>query len=384
MGRHYQRARFLALLNCLCYAGKNGFKGCVRMKIRILCFLLAVLSLTACGTSVEENASASQAEKSASEPKTSDQHTWDLHPYVDWTFEPDPYLVSGADYEALFSGGACGSSAKASSWFGVPALFPFTEIQEIGVCEGIFDWETNTCDEAWAIADRYYSLAIEYSSPDGTRCFRQESNYPQFCSEYLDRYRWGTFYGGTALPEQPSPYGVPIMIQAAELNSICENQLYADMNDWESFEELPLEEHTQYQNQWLTEISIEKQQWKADFDKGYGEFSAQTHYDIPESIRYFAATGLTILNGDSRTEDAYFFGSRAKDIRITVNGEYFREVTLADSPAPQLISLAYTQHTIAKPLDISIEVLSAYPGKRPDIYISEIGVGIDSNLPQGR
>ena len=76
------------------------------MKIRILCFLLAVLSLAACGTSAEENASASQAEKSASEPKTSDQHTWDLRPYADWTFEPDPYLVSGADYEALFSGTA--------------------------------------------------------------------------------------------------------------------------------------------------------------------------------------------------------------------------------------------------------------------------------------
>ena len=47
MGKRYQRIRALALLNCLCYAGKNGFKGCVRMKIRILCFLLAVLSLTA-------------------------------------------------------------------------------------------------------------------------------------------------------------------------------------------------------------------------------------------------------------------------------------------------------------------------------------------------
>lgn len=165
MGKRYQRIRVLALLNCLCYAGKNGFKGCVRMKIRILCFLLAVLSLTACGTSAEENASASQAEKSASEPKTSDQHTWDLRPYADWTFEPDPYLVSGVDYEALFSGTACGSSAAASSWFSVPALFPFTEIQEIGACEGIFDWETNTCDEAWAIANRYYSLGHRIQFP---------------------------------------------------------------------------------------------------------------------------------------------------------------------------------------------------------------------------
>lgn len=46
-------------------------------------------------------------------------------------------------------------------------------------------------------------------------------------------------------------------------------------------------------------------------------------------------------------------------------------------------SLDYTQHTIGKPLEITLEVLSGYPGETPDIYISEIGVGIDSNLPQG-
>lgn len=384
MEKRYKTARALASRCRLCYAGKNGPKGCESMKIRILYFLLALLSLTACGAPAEEKTPASQTAEPAPVLETSRQPARNLRPYVDWVFEPDPYLVSGADYDALFSGTASGSPPETAPWFGVPALFPFTEMQEIGVCEGTFDWETNTCDEAWAIANRYYSMAIEYSAPDGTRCLRQESNYPQFCSEHLDRYRWGTFYGGAVLPEQPAPYEASITIQAAELNWICEDQLYADVNDWEACESLPLAEHTRYQNQWLTERSIEEQQWKADYAKEHGESSDWVHYDIPDNDRYYAATVLTIFNGDSRTEEAYFSGSRAKDIRITVNGEYFREVTLADSPAPQLISLDYTQHTIAKPLDITIEVLSAYPGERPDIYISEIGVGIDSNLPQGR
>jgi len=104
----------------------------------------------------------------------------------------------------------------------------------------------------------------------------------------------------------------------------------------------------------------------------------------PEAERCYAATGLTILNGDSRTEAAYFAGSRAKGIRITINGAYTKEITLADSPAPQLITLDYTQHTISKPLEFTIEVLSSYPGETAEIYITEIGVGIDSNLPQDR
>lgn len=350
------------------------------MKKRILWLLIVLLNLTACGAPAERDTAA----ESAPIPETPRQLTPDLRPYGDWVFEPEPYLVSGADYAMLFSGAASGSLPETAPWFGVPALFPFTEIQEIGICEGTFDWETNTCDEAWAMANRYYSLAIGYSSPDGTRCFRQESNYPQFCSENLGRCRWGIFYGGDVSPEQPAPYEAPITIQAAELNWICEERLYAGVNDQAPWEALSLAEYTRYQNQWLTQMGGEERQWKADYEKEHGEVPGWAHYDIPENDRYYAATGLTILNGDSRTEDSYFSGSRAKDIRITINGEYIKELTLADSPAPQLISLNYKQPSIAKPLDITIEVLSSYPGNNPDIYISEIGVGIDSNLPQDR
>lgn len=126
------------------------------MKIRILYFLLALLSLTACGAPAEEKTPASQTAEPAPVLETSRQPARNLRPYVDWVFEPDPYLVSGADYDALFSGTASGSPPETAPWFGVPALFPFTEMQEIGVCEGTFDWETSTCDEAWAIANHYY------------------------------------------------------------------------------------------------------------------------------------------------------------------------------------------------------------------------------------
>ena len=131
--------------------------------------------------------------------------------------------------------------------------------------------------------------------------------------------------------------------------------------------EMPLTELTALQNDWMTARAKESER-----------------YNIPEPDRYYAVTGLTILNGDSRTEETYFSGSRARDIRITVNGAYSKELTLADSPAPQLITLDCTQPTIAKPVDITLEVLSSYPGETGAVYLTEIGVGLASNLPQGR
>ena len=42
------------------------------------------------------------------------------------------------------------------------------------------------------------------------------------------------------------------------------------------------------------------------------------------------------------------------------------------------------QNGLSPCADITIEELSGYPSKKPDSYIPEIGVGIDSNVPQGR
>ena len=41
-----------------------------------------------------------------------------------------------------------------------------------GMSEGILSYEDGepvACDVAYAIAERYYTMAIEYDAPDGTR-----------------------------------------------------------------------------------------------------------------------------------------------------------------------------------------------------------------------
>lgn len=356
------------------------------MEKRIVSLLLALCCLSACGAPAEpprEGAPAPQEPVRQEEPAPKEEpadaefHKIELKPYKEWTFEPEPFLVTVEDYGALFAakelvfddtdahaiGYRLLESASESQCYGVPALFPFTHWEECGICEGLeTNWKEGSlwCDEAYAIARRYDSLALEFSAPDGTAYIAQESNYPQL----LSAMSWRLF--GFEPPSELTPCTVPIQIQAAEMHWELNTWVYGSELCDEEYSTLPLTEKTAKQNELLNTGAV------------------YAHDCPPESERYYAATGLTILNGDSRTEETYFTGSRAKDIRITVNGEYAREITLADSPAPQLIALDYTQHTIAKPLDFTIEVLSSYPGETPDIYITEIGVGIDSNLPQGR
>lgn len=362
----------------------------LRSKTYRACFLLyallALSCLVACGATVEDTAEQTltleepvQKEEAALQESPADAELCkiELRPYGEWAFAPEPFLVTAEEYGALFApkelvydgdiGRVLGyhllESANSCSAFGVPALFPFTHWEEIGICEGLETvWRDGTlwCDEAYAIARRYYSLALEFSAPDGTAYIAQESNYPQL----LSAMSWRLFDFDP--PSEVTPYTVPIQIQAAEMNWIMNGWISGTEWDHDAFRALALSEQVAKQNECLNVGAV------------------YAHVCPPESDRYYAITGLTILNGDSRTEEAYFTGSRARDIRITVNGEYTKEITLTDSPAPQLISLDYTQHTITKPLDITIEVLSSYPGNTPDIYITEIGVGIDSNLPQGR
>lgn len=364
------------------------------MKKHLLALLLTLCCLTACGAPAEDPFEDTPVSENpvlhAEAPPVSVAGEPELRPYEAWTFETEPFPVTTEAYGDMFSlkeaiyrtDGAWEFQRPDRysdyQWYGVPELFPFVSLADTGLCEGSFDWMTNTCDEAWAIAARYYSAAIEYDAPDGTHLVWQESNYPQFCSDNLVDHRWyWACPGGDFSPNQPASYTSPIQIQAAELNGIYIESTH--FLDEESYQSLSLSDHTQGQNQWVTQCGMEERLWCEE--QGIDD---HLNYEIPESDRYYAATGLTILNGDSRTEEAYFSRSRARDIRITINGEYTRELTLTDSPAPQLISLDYTQHTIVKPLDITIEVLSSYSGETPDVCITEIGVGIDSNLPQGR
>ena len=327
-----------------------------------------------------------------------------MRPYEEWVFTPEPYLVTVEEYGERFplvvdyTYDADGTWQARSSprrpdgmlggyhWYGVPELFPFTGMEEAGLASGelLYDEGVFLMDEAYAMEERYYSMAVEYDTPDGTRCWCQDSNYPQFRSWNLGAYRWywSDHWDGPFLPKRPEPYRGAIELRFAELNWIF-------LDTWEgAFEAYGdnggiLEELTAAQNDWLTEQGIEERAWIQE-NHPEGEAEDMGRYGIPESDRFYAVTGLTILNGDSRTEADYFAGSRAKTIRISVDGEYTKEIVLADSPAPQLIALDHVQPTIAKPLEIAVEVLDSYPGETAGIYITEIGVGLDSNLPQGR
>jgi len=119
-----------------------------------------------------------------------------LNPYEEWSFEPKPFLVTLEEYGALFApkellydsgrihvtGYQLLNDASESPYYGVPTLFPFTHWETCGICEGL---ETDQradalwCDEAYAMARRYYSLAVGFSAPDGTPYIAQESNYLQ-------------------------------------------------------------------------------------------------------------------------------------------------------------------------------------------------------------
>lgn len=282
-------------------------------------------------------------------------------------------------------------------WYGVSGVFPFTHMYwDIGMKIAGYGEEVTTQELIAAkVANLYYSFAAaNCEGEDGSEYYEYESNYPQFNSCNLGKYRWtGYWYDfhnydyfsdnhvnesedtseenkeWTFNPLQPKDYTVPIEIDVAEMDiytygymeeQYCIEHRISQKNDWdyEYWDNASLAEKVFLQNQYMTHC------WKA----------------LEEP--YCAVSGLTVLNGDSRTEESYFAGSRAKNIRITINDEYVKELRLADTPAPQLIDLDYVQHTLAKPAHIKIEVLDSYIGTSDKIYITEIGVGIQTNFNQ--
>ena len=100
---------------------------------------------------------------------------------------------------------------------------------------------------------------------------------------------------------------------------------------------------------------------------------------------YFKITGMTLMNGNNSSEEAYNKYSRAKKIKITFNNEKEEIVNLLDTKKAQFIDLSYIQYDISKPVQINIEVLEKYDGKNSkDIYIADIQFGMESNIPQSR
>lgn len=257
------------------------------------------------------------------------------------------------------------------SWYGDMGLFPFTSYEAYGL----------DCGDAYGLDRKYYSTALEYDNPCCDHRVRQDSNYRQFNSELLNEYRWywdqgyqkkdeNGWYDVPFSPKKPEPYEDPIILDAvlfAGLFRDASYHYYPETHDGESAPDWDMVS--------VFELAAEQGDWIENiYCRGF------------EHPAYTEVTGLCILNGDSRTEADYFFGSRARDIRITINGEYVVETTLQDTPKPQFIDLYYKQtgeghEGVAKPVHIQIECLSRYSGEVSDIYMMEIGVGLTTNHP---
>lgn len=299
-----------------------------------------------------------------------------------WEFRPEPFVLDAPKYTEMY----CFKNAmyendtdvyryssmdksmnKKYRWYGVPDSFPFTGFDEPGpAVVGAGKSRKNgkfICSEAYAIAQRYYTDAMEWGLPDGTRHIEQRSNYPQFVNSNIRKYRWRwADYdqgGKVRAAAAPEAYSTPIRLQVAEMN--------LNAADWMS----PKDYHNEKKYAALTFAQRVALQAK---------WAEATQKEKPH---YYKITGLTILNGDSRTKKYYEAGSRAKNIRISVNGKFIKTVTLKDTPAPQLIALNYRQNDATRPVSVRIEILDSYRGTSDKIYIYEIGIGFDSDMPQG-
>lgn len=340
-----------------------------------------------------------QAEKMI-ELSENEQQLWDERQKIieNWEF-PDYFIVEGAHYEELYQpridiyvdeyedeayekykiqpmdevyGNYIVRPMNVENmWYGVPGFFPFVTLDDqVGLLEQSID---AALDEGTAICYKYFTAALEYNSNQDQRFFvEQRSNYSHYSIESWSgstdegdtRWFWlsnveANYFGFEDLLQpdlvqlEDQPYKKPISLDVAIIDS------------WREPDDL----------KWRTMTFEERLVHQYEQMEMLGELEELTN-------SYFLLSGLTILNGDSRTEESYFAGSRAKNIRITVNGEYTKELCLADTPTPQLISLDYMQNTITKPVHIEIEVLDSYAGATDKIYITEVGVGIHSNIHQ--
>lgn len=207
--------------------------------------------------------------------------------------------------------------------------------------------EENLREYNLTIPEEYNSNPDEYINKyytegtiigDTTKLYIQESNYSQFNTNK------------TSL--EISPYTTPITIDVALLNSI-----------YLSDENTTLKEHVTYQNSKLKEIL-----------KYYSDIK-QT--DITKQKTYYKITGMLIVTDTN---------IKPKQVKITINNSQSKTYTLNDTDKYQLIDLDYTQNNISKPVNIKIEVLSTYENSSDStdtsLYIEDIKLGIDSNLPQ--
>lgn len=104
-----------------------------------------------------------------------------------------------------------------------------------------------------------------------------------------------------------------------------------------------------------------------------------------ESELYVSLNGLSIMNGNNESEEAYNNNSRAKKVQVTINNTYKYVFELKDTNEVQLFDLDYKQTDIGTPIAVKIEVLETYKGLvSEDIYMNEIGFGLEQSGFGGR
>ena len=99
----------------------------------------------------------------------------------------------------------------------------------------------------------------------------------------------------------------------------------------------------------------------------------------PNIKKYFIDT-ITFMNGNNTTIDNYYDNARAKKIKITLNeSEYI--INLDDTPEFQNIYLGWETEEYTKPVNVKIEVLEKYNGRKTnDVYFSGISIQISNNF----
>lgn len=99
---------------------------------------------------------------------------------------------------------------------------------------------------------------------------------------------------------------------------------------------------------------------------------------------YYGLNKVLIMNGNNTNKQNYINNSRAKKIKITVNNTKEYIIDLKDTNKVQIFDLNYKQNSIAKPVDVKVEVLEAYSGqKTQDVYISDMQFVVTTNLSMG-
>lgn len=111
----------------------------------------------------------------------------------------------------------------------------------------------------------------------------------------------------------------------------------------------------------------------------------KNNYNESTSDLYVKLNGLSIMNGNCGNYESYINNSRAKKIQVIVDGKATYVFDLKDTNEVQTFDLNYQHSNIGTPITVEVTVLEKYNGQSSsDVYINEIGFGLEANGFGGR